>query len=143
MIRVRVTVSDGSDTSAPLTSAPVTVLNSAPTATVSLDDHSPGTNATLTATATTDDADDDTVTLTYVWKVDGVTRQTTHDDRRSTDTFELSLTGNGDNGQTVIVTVTPNDGTADGAPASDSATVGNAVPARGLGRDRPGLPAHR
>ena len=53
---MRVTVSDASLASTPLTSAPVTILNTAPSATVSLDDHSPGTNATLTATATSDDA---------------------------------------------------------------------------------------
>ncbi|HEY7477043.1 MAG TPA: LamG-like jellyroll fold domain-containing protein, partial [Actinomycetota bacterium] len=49
LIRLRVTASDASLTSAPLTSSPVTILNTAPTATVSLDDHAPGTNATLTA----------------------------------------------------------------------------------------------
>ncbi|MEO8425117.1 MAG: LamG-like jellyroll fold domain-containing protein, partial [Actinomycetota bacterium] len=77
VIRARVTASDASLTSSPVTSAPVTVLNTVPTATVSLDDHTPGTNATLTATATAADDDGDVVTLTYVWKVNGVTQQTT------------------------------------------------------------------
>ena len=72
LIRVRVTASDGSATSAPVTSSPVTVLNTAPTATVSLDDGSPNTNATLTATATRADVDGDTVSLTYLWTVNGV-----------------------------------------------------------------------
>ena len=109
VIRLRVTASDGSLTSPPLTSAPVTILNTAPTATVALDDHSPGTNATLTATATKADVDGDTVTLTYVWNVDGTTRRTTTT-TALTDTFDLSTAGNGDNGHTVTVTVTPNDG---------------------------------
>ena len=47
-----------------------------------------------------------------------------------TDTFDLSIAGNGDAGDVVVVTVTPNDGTANGAPVSDSATVatGTATP---------------
>ncbi len=127
LMRVRVTVSDASLSSTPLTSAPVTILNTAPSATVALDDHTPGTNATLTATATRADLDGDAVTLTYVWKVNGATRQTTTTSSL-TDTFDLSQSGNGNNGQNVSVTVTPNDGTVDGAPVVDSATVGNAAP---------------
>ncbi len=127
-IRVRATASDGSTTSAPLTSSPVTILNSNPTATVSLDDHDPGTSATLTATATRADADGDTVTLTYVWTVNGVTRQTTTNSSSLTSTFDLSVAGNGSNGDTVVVTVTPNDGSANGSAASDTATVGNGAP---------------
>jgi len=71
--------------------------------------------------------DADTVSLTYVWKVNGTTRQTTTT-TALTDTFDLSQPGNGNNGETVSVTVTPNDGTVDGSPATDSATVGNAAP---------------
>ena len=100
----------------------MTVLNTAPIATVSLDDHSPGTDATLTATATATDADGDAVTLTYVWRVNGAIRQTTPGAGLS-DTFDLSVAGNGDKGQTVTVTATPNDGTDDGAPVGDTATV--------------------
>ena len=128
LIRLRVTASDASLTSAPLTSAARTVQNSTPSATVSLDDHLPGTNATLTATATTDDADSDAVTLTYVWTVEGVVRQTTSATTALTDTFDLSAPNNGGNGDEVVVTVTPNDGTQDGLPVADTANVGNAVP---------------
>ena len=46
LIRVRVTVNDGTATSAPLTSSPVTVANTAPAATVALSPASPGTAAT-------------------------------------------------------------------------------------------------
>src|SRR6185436_5609665 len=128
LIRVRVTANDGSTNSAPVTSSPVTVANTAPTATVALDDDSPGTNQTITATATRADVDGDTVTLTYVWKVNGTTRKTTSASSSLTDTFDLSQAGNGDNGQTVTVEVTPNDGTANGTMVSDSASVRNAAP---------------
>ena len=46
LIRVRATVNDGSLTSAPVTSSPVTVANSAPVATVTLAPANPGTGAT-------------------------------------------------------------------------------------------------
>ena len=94
---------------------------------MALDDPSPATSATLTATATAADVDGDSTSLTYVWKVDGTTRRTTVTSSL-TDTFDLSLAGNGDNGQTVTVTVTPHDGTDDGSPVTDTATVGNAAP---------------
>src|SRR4029078_10036880 len=64
VIRVIATVSDGQASSAPVTSSPVTVANTAPTATVGLTPANPSTTATLTATATRADADADTVTLT-------------------------------------------------------------------------------
>ena len=141
LIRVRATVADGAATSAPLTSASVAVVNTAPTASVSLNDHSPDTNATLTATATASDVDSDTVTLTYVWRVDGVTRKTTVS-TGLTDTFDLSAGGNGNNGQTVTVTVTPTDGTLDGAPVADSATIGNSAPVVDSVVINQGSPAH-
>ncbi|MFL6005040.1 MAG: LamG-like jellyroll fold domain-containing protein [Gaiellaceae bacterium] len=122
-IALRVTASDGVNTSAPLTSSSVLILNSAPTATVSLNNHAPGTNAILTATATRTDADADVVTLTYVWKVNGVIRKTTAGSAALTDTFDLSVAGNGDPGDTITVEVAPTDGTATGASAVDTATV--------------------
>ncbi|MGE5690197.1 MAG: OmpL47-type beta-barrel domain-containing protein [Pseudomonadota bacterium] len=127
-ISVRVTASDGTDASAPTTTASVTVANSLPTAAVSVAPAAPTTNATLTATATKADADGDTVGLTYVWKVDGVTRKTTSGSSSLTDTLDLSGAGDGDRGQTVSVEVTPNDGSVDGAAASDSTTVANSAP---------------
>ena len=129
LISVRVTANDGFVNSSPLTSSAVTILNTAPTATVGLDDNSPDTNATLTATATKADADlGDTVTLTYVWKVNGSTVKTTSNTASLTDTLDLSVGGNGNNGDTVSVTVTPSDGSLSGSPVSDSATVGNSAP---------------
>ena len=105
------------------------ILNNAPVATVSLNTHSPLTNDVLTATATKSDADSDPVTLTYVWKVNGTVKRTYTSSSALTDTFDLSVAGNGDKGQTVTVEVTPNDGTVNGTMVSDTATVANTAPA--------------
>jgi hypothetical protein len=126
-IVLEATPNDGTADGATRT-ASVVVANSAPTATVSLDDASPRTNDTLTATATKADPDGDAVTLTFVWKVGGVTKQTTTTSSSLTDAFDLSAPGYGDKGDTIEVFVTPSDGTADGTTASDSATVGNSAP---------------
>ncbi len=123
LIRVRVTVNDGAATSSPVTSSPVTVANTAPSATVSVAPSNPQTDATLTATATKADADGDAVGLTFVWRVNGVERRTFSSASALTDTFSLATAGNGDSGDTVTVTVTPNDGTANGTAPSASATV--------------------
>ena len=127
-ISVRLTPDDGSDEGSAFTTDPVTIVNTAPTATVALSDSGPGTDDTLIATASRNDDDGDPVLLTYVWKVDGVTKQTTSNVASLSDSFDLSATGNGDNGQTVTVTVTPNDGTEAGTSDIDTATVGNAAP---------------
>ena len=123
-ISLRVTASDGSLQSTPVTSAARTVANSAPSATVSLAPANPGTNVTLTATATRSDPDaGDTVLLSYVWKVNGVTVKSTPGSASPTDTLDLAQPGNGDPGQTVSVEVTPNDGTVSGTTATDQETV--------------------
>ena len=96
LIRVRVTVSDGPATSQPMTSNPVTVVNTAPSATVSLAPANPQTDATLTATATKADADGDAVGLTFVWTVNGTERRTFSSASALTDTFNLATAGNGD-----------------------------------------------
>ncbi len=123
-ISLRVRASDGTLQSAPMTSSSVTILNTAPTATVSLNTSTPQDNTTLTATATRSDADNDTVTLTYVWRVNGTTRKTTSNSSSLTDTFDLSVAGNGDSGDQVTVTVTPSDGTASGTPVVATANIG-------------------
>ena len=127
-ISVRLTPGDGSDDGSAFTTDAVTIVNTAPTATVSLSDTGPGTDDTLIATASRNDDDGDGVLLTYEWKVDGTTRQVTSGTASLSDSFDLSATDHGDNGQTVTVTVTPNDGDEDGTPAVDTATVGNAAP---------------
>ena len=77
----------------------------------------------LTATATRSDVDADTITLTYVWKVNGTVRKTTAGSSSLTDTFDLAGVGNGDGGDTVSVEVTPSDGTASGTTVSAQAIV--------------------
>ncbi len=90
--------------------------NAAPSITsLVLSPTSPDTDATVTATAITYDADGDAVTVRYAWYVDGL--------------IVGSVTGSSisgvswfDKGQDVYVVATPNDGTDDG-PAVTSATV--------------------
>ena len=107
----------------PVTSAPVTIVNGPPTATFTLSPSSPTTTAVLTATVTANDPDGDPVSLTYVWKTNGVIKQTTAATSSLTDTFDLGPSGNGDPGDVVSVDVTPNDGTANGAVTSASVIV--------------------
>src|SRR5205823_1082675 len=66
--------------------------------------------------------------LTYVWTVNGTIKQTTAGSASLTDTFDLSVAGNGDTSDVITVQVTPNDGTVDGTTVGDSATVGNTAP---------------
>jgi cyclophilin family peptidyl-prolyl cis-trans isomerase len=102
----------------------VTVANQAPTATVTLapvNSISPQVTDTLTATATASDPNGDPVNLTYVWQVNGNTVKTTANVTSLTDT--LDLTGKVKPGDTVTVSVTPNDGSLNGTPASASAPV--------------------
>src|SRR5207249_1574730 len=109
-----------------------TVQNSAPVATVLLDNTTPTTNQTITATATRSDVDGDAVSLRYVWK-NGLT--TVRDVTKSagtaadlTDSLNLATAGNGDKGNTITVYVTPNDGTVNGTTVDASATVQNSAP---------------
>jgi hypothetical protein len=82
----------------------------------------------VTATATKADGDGDSVQLTYVWKLNGATVKTTSSTGALTDTLDLSQAGNGDHGDSLTVTVTPNDGIENGAAAADSLTVANSAP---------------
>jgi hypothetical protein len=115
-VSVEVVASDGTLQSI-VTSASAIVANTAPTVTVSLSDASPQTRDVVVATANAQDADADPLTLTYVWSVNGVVRQT-----GTSNSFDLAVKGNGDNGDVVSVTATASDGTAS-ATASASATV--------------------
>ena len=126
-VTVQVVPNDGT-VNGTMVSASATVLDSSPTATVKLNTSAPKTNDTLTATATTADADGDPVSLTYIWKVNGNVVKTTTNSSNLTDTLDLSQTGNGDEGQTVTVQVTPNDGTMNGTTVSASATVVDTAP---------------
>jgi extracellular elastinolytic metalloproteinase len=103
------------------------LLDQAPVATVALDNHSPTTAQTLMATATRADADGDPVSLRYVWKVNGVVKRdvtkTSGTSADLTDSFDLSVAGNGDRGDNVSVEVTPDDGVLTGTTVTASATV--------------------
>jgi hypothetical protein len=131
-IAVRVRGTDGAHLGSAVTSATVTVQDTAPTATVALNTNTPLTNDTVTATATRADVDPgDVVTLTYVWKVNGTVEQTTAASSSLTDTFDLSVAGNGDPSDVVSVELTPNDGTLSGTLVSASATVVSSPPPPG------------
>jgi uncharacterized repeat protein (TIGR01451 family) len=110
------------------TATVTTTVNTRPTATVSLAPPLPRTNDTLTATATSADPDGDAVTLTYVWRVNGITKRTVALSTAASDAFELGIPGNGDRGDVVTVEVTPNDGTTSGTTVSASVTVANSAP---------------
>ncbi len=90
---------------------------------VTVNTTAPRTNNVLTATATKSDADGDSVSLTFVWKVNGVIQQTHVAASGLTDTFNLSQFGGGNPGDVVTVEVTPNDGLTAGATVTGTATV--------------------
>ena len=114
---------------------PQGVLNTPPAATVSLNTQYPQTNHVLTAIATKSDADNDPVSLTYVWKVNGTVKRTFISATALSDTFSLSAAGNGDSGDTIVVEVTPNDGILAGTPATEAVTVVDAAEWSGGGLD--------
>lgn len=125
-VTVRVTAHEGEQTSAPQ-SASVVVVNSAPVASVGLDTAAPATNSTLHAVALATDADNDPVTFTFTWNVNGVARRTVSGPGFS-DSFDLSPAGNGDHGDTVRVEVVASDGMSQSAVAFASAGVVNSAP---------------
>ena len=120
VVTCTVTPSDGSDSGSPLSDA-VVIGNTPPEVTaVSISPASPDTADVLVASASTTDADGDTVTLTYDWSVDGgyVTTGSTLDGA----TFF-------DRDQVVEVTATPHDGTEFGTSmTSSSVTIVNSAP---------------
>jgi cyclophilin family peptidyl-prolyl cis-trans isomerase len=121
-ITVTVTPSDGVLTGTAAT-ATATVADSPPSTALTLSSTLPRAGSTLTATVTPTDPDGDPVTLTYVWTVNGGVVQTTPGTASKADTFDLSLPGHGKAGDTITVTVTPNDGTLNGSAASATAKV--------------------
>ncbi|MGL6077104.1 MAG: RHS repeat-associated core domain-containing protein [Fimbriiglobus sp.] len=110
------------------TEMPLAVQNTAPSATVSLSSTTPLTNDILTATATKSDPEGDPVSLTFVWTVNGVVRRSVTSATALTDTFDLSQVGNGNRGDTIVVTVTPNDGSLTGPTTNAIASVTNTPP---------------
>src|SRR5262249_26748667 len=136
-LALRVGASDGTASSAPVTSAPVTVAASAPAVSVPLAPGAQKTNDVVTATASVADADADATTLTYVWKVNGATVETTAGTTSTTDTLDLSGAAHGDRGDAVSVEVTATDGSLVSAAASASRTVANSAPTATVALDNP------
>lgn len=125
-ISVRVTASDGQLSSVASTS--IVIGDSAPTAAVSLSNTAPATNAVLTARASAIDADNDAMTYRFIWRVNGVVRQTTLAGANASDNFDLGIAGNGDHGDGVAVELVASDGTLESGAASASATIVNSAP---------------
>ncbi len=125
-ITVEVTPTDGDDG---VTATASVFVNRAPVIdSVSLTPADPTTNQTLTATVATSDPENDGVTLTYVWKVNGSVVQTTANSSSRTDTLDLSVSSQVNEGDQVTVEVTPNDGHASGAAATATTVVVNSQP---------------
>ena len=118
-----VTPTDGDLDGTPVVAASITALNTPPMiASSSISSTGPRTNDTLTASAATTDADGDSVTLTYTWTVDGKAVSPTGPSLSGVDWF--------DKGQTVEVTITPDDGEDTGSGAVHTAEVENTPPTR-------------
>lgn len=112
-------VNQAEESASDATVTQVTILNSLPTAEVSIPEEVPQADADIVAVATGADVDEDTVTLSYAWTVNGA--ETTF----TTDTIPAVETARGEVWE---VTVTPNDGEADGEPVTASASVANVAP---------------
>ncbi|HYU67028.1 MAG TPA: LamG-like jellyroll fold domain-containing protein, partial [Jatrophihabitantaceae bacterium] len=124
-IRVRVTASDGLATSAPVTSSPVSVVNSAPSVTsVSISPTGPTTNQTLTASASASDPDGDTTSLSYQWTKNG-----TDIAGATGTTLDLSIAGNGNAGDSIGLRASASDGTTSASATATPTTVVNSPPA--------------
>jgi hypothetical protein len=119
---LEVTPSDGTNIGSLVSSSAITIMNSAPEATVaSIGPAVVYTNDTLTATAEGTDADGDTVTFSYAWYVDETPVAETGTSLDGSVYFEKN--------QAVYVEVTPDDGTTPGAfLASDTVIVSNSTP---------------
>lgn len=121
-VRCIVTPSDGFVSGSPVTSSAVTIRNSTPVVSgVAISPTSPSVNSTLVCQSSASDADDDTVTLTHVWAINGGVAA-----GENSATLTPGLI---DNGDVVTCSVTPNDGETSGATVtSEPVTVGNLSP---------------
>jgi hypothetical protein len=119
-ISVAVIPTDGALAGAALTSTAVIVVDSAPSIlSVAISPPSPSTGQIVNADVTSSDPDGDAVSYTYRWLRNG-----TAIPGAVAATLDLFDPGNGDEGDTLTVTVTPSDGTVAGvAVTSAGATV--------------------
>jgi cyclophilin family peptidyl-prolyl cis-trans isomerase len=126
-LNIKVTVNDPSAATATSTfdltlSNTPNSLNDPPViSSLQLSPENPTPSDTVTAFVTAFDAENDPVTFTYVWRINGNIVQTTTNASTSDylDLSSHSLTG----GEEVKVTVTPNDGMDDGTPVEASVFV--------------------
>ncbi len=127
VIRAVVVATDAGSSSDPFASDSVQVLNTSPTATVEITPATPTRRSTLTASVTSDDVDGDALNFHYVWS-NGATILRDHTSVSPTD--QLALTGRIDvaRGDTVSVSVSPNDMEEVGTAAVDDVVIGNAGP---------------
>ena len=121
LVVVELVASDGLLDSAVAT-ANATVVNSAPTAAVTLSTTTPTTKTVLVATVVVQDADRDGLTYVYTWKLNGVVKRTVTTTATS-DRYDISVKGNGKKGDVVTVTVSASDGTLSSPAASLAATI--------------------
>ena len=120
-IIVIVTPNDGTEAGASVTSATATAQNTPPViSSVTLDNSAPTTNQSVTASVSSSDADSDSVGYTYAWTVAGTLVGETSAVLSGVTYFSKD--------QSIIVTVTPNDGTDDGTAVASSAAIGANTP---------------
>ena len=118
-----VSASDGEFTSEVVASAPVTILNTAPTAAgAMIDPEEPLTTDPLVCIVDPEatDADGDAITYGFAWTVDGAAFTATTTTIYAGDTVPASATSPE---QEWVCTVTPNDGDEAGPSATASATI--------------------
>lgn len=106
---------DSGDTGTPENTAP-----SAPVVAITPSAPSAGVDLTVTVLTESVDAENDAVTYTYAWSLDGAPRTDLTGATVGADQTE--------DGQTWAVAVTPNDGQLDGEPGTSTVTVGNLPP---------------
>lgn len=127
-VAVTVTPNDGEADGAAVTSASVTVLDTPPGApTVSISPAAPEDEDDLVCTVTTasTDADGDDVTYAFDWTVDGVAWTGATTSTATSDTVPDAATSGG---EVWACTVTPDDGTEEGASASAAVSVTSGGP---------------
>ena len=121
VITVTVTPFDGSEYGDPVTSDPVTIVNTLPTAMVAINEVNPKTDDTLTTAWGTLDADGDPVTATFDWYVNRVWVQSGVE----LDTLDGAHFAKGD---AVEVRLLPHDGEEQGTTATALVTIDNSAP---------------
>jgi uncharacterized delta-60 repeat protein/uncharacterized repeat protein (TIGR01451 family) len=134
VVSVEVTPNDGTLIGAVALASGTVAVNHPPTTTVALSTSSPTLNSNLVVTATPADPEGDPVSLTYTWSLDGIVVQVDGPTTRPTDGFFVRR-GHGDQGSVITVSVTPNDGSVNGAPATASATVIDRAPTAAVSLD--------